>query len=60
MKTKKDNTSPSPKQENNITRKEALKKAGKYAAFTAAGMMLILKPTKSYAGSPPQNPGFDW
>jgi len=59
MKTKKDKTSPSPEQEN-ITRKEALKKAGKYAAFTAAGMMLILKPSKSYAASTPQNPGTDW
>ena len=43
-----------------ISRKEALKKVGKYAAFTAAGMMLILKPTKSYAGSTPQHPGADW
>jgi len=59
MKTKKDKTSPSSEQEN-ITRKEALKKAGKYAAFTAAGMMLILKPSKSYAASTPQNPGDDW
>lgn len=27
-----------------ISRKEAIKKAGKYAAFTAAAMMLILEP----------------
>ena len=45
-----------------ISRKDALKKAGKYAAFTAAGMMLILKPTKSYAASAdlPTDPGSDW
>jgi hypothetical protein len=27
-----------------ISRKEAIQKAGKYAAFTAAAMMLILEP----------------
>ncbi|HOG97141.1 MAG TPA: hypothetical protein PKX26_13035 [Prolixibacteraceae bacterium] len=31
----------------NITRKEALLKAGKYAAFTAAAMMLILDPVNA-------------
>lgn len=30
-----------------ITRKEALVKAGKYAAFTAAAMLLVLDPVKS-------------
>jgi len=30
-----------------ITRKEALKKAGKYAAVTAAGMFMILNPKES-------------
>ena len=30
-----------------ITRKEALSTAGKYAAFTAASMMLILKPANA-------------
>jgi hypothetical protein len=42
-----------------ITRKEALTKAGKYAAFTAASMMLILdkasaqNPHKSRPAGPP-------
>ena len=60
MKTMNKTTEKKPEKENGITRKEALKKAGKYAAFTAAGMMLILKPTKTYAGSTPQNPGDGW
>jgi len=34
-----------------ITRKEALKKAGKYAAVTAAGMFMILNPKESQATS---------
>jgi hypothetical protein len=40
-----------------ITRKEALKKAGKYAALTAATMLIILSPKDSQAQSPP-NPGW--
>lgn len=40
-----------------ITRKEALKKAGKYAALTAATMLVILSPKDSQAQSPP-NPGW--
>ncbi len=35
-----------------ITRKEALKKAGKYAAFTAASMLIVLSPKESQAQSP--------
>ena len=34
-----------------ITRKEALLKVGKYAAFTAVGMMIMLSPKQSQAGS---------
>lgn len=37
----------------NITRKEALQKAGKYAALTAATMLIILSPKESQAASPP-------
>lgn len=37
---------------NEITRKEALKKAGKYAAITAASMLVILSPKESQAQSP--------
>ena len=42
-----------------ISRKEALIKAGKYAAFTAAAMMAILEPTNAQIPpkSPPKPPG---
>ena len=44
--------------EEKITRKEALIKASKYAAFTALGTMLILSPKKSQADSAhPTGPG---
>lgn len=35
-----------------ITRKDAIKKAGKYAALTAASMLIILSPKESQAQSP--------
>lgn len=41
---------------NQITRKEALQKMGKYAALTAVGTFLILSPKKAHASSPP-DPG---
>ena len=34
-----------------INRKEALKKAGKYAAFTAAAAIILLSPKKAQADS---------
>ena len=40
-----------------MTRKEALKRMGKYAALTAAGTFLILNPKKSQAQSTPADPG---
>ena len=40
-----------------ITRKEALKKMGKYAAFTAIGTFLILSPKQAQAQSPPPDAG---
>ena len=43
-----------------ITRKEAVKKLGKYAALTALGTFMILNPKKSQAGSAPPNPGGDF
>jgi formiminotetrahydrofolate cyclodeaminase len=46
---KKDDSSPKERPENTISRKEALQKAGKYAAFTAASMMLLMSPTHSSA-----------
>ena len=38
--------------EKELTRKEWLKDLGKYAAFTAASMLLILDPVKSRAQDP--------
>ena len=50
------------KKENNtdkITRKDAIKKMGKYAAMTAVGTFVILNPLKSQAQSnlPPDGGG---
>lgn len=47
------------KKDNNldkITRKDAIKKMGKYAALTAAGTFMILNPLKAQQNSPP-DPG---
>ena len=41
-----------------ITRKDALKKMGSYAAFAALGTMIILNPAKAQTQSGPPNPGF--
>ena len=46
--------------DNNIDRKEAIKKIGnygKYAALTALGTYLILNPHKAQAASAPADPG---
>ncbi len=45
---------------NKITRKEALKKMGKYAALTAAGTFLILNPKQAQALSPEGPDGNPW
>jgi hypothetical protein len=45
-------TGESTTHDDKITRKEALIKAGKYAAITALGTMIILSPKKSQADSP--------
>ena len=47
MKNKKQNEQKGER----LTRKEALKKGGKYAAFTAATMMMILGPSNNAAAS---------
>ena len=39
------------KNKEQITRKDALKKMGTYAAFTALGTMVLLSPKASQAGS---------
>ncbi|MCA0132452.1 hypothetical protein [Winogradskyella alexanderae] len=41
------------KENNQITRKEAIKKMGKYATITAVGTFMILNPQKAQADSPP-------
>ena len=41
----------------NITRAEAIKKMGKYAAFTALGTMIILNPKTAQAMSGPNGNG---
>jgi len=40
-----------------ISRKDAVKKIGKYAAFTALGTFMILNPQKAQAQSGPPEPG---
>jgi hypothetical protein len=59
MKQDKMNQQITPEEEDKmITRKEALKKAGKYAAVTAASMFIILSPKESQANSSAPNPGW--
>ena len=41
----------------NISRKDALKKMGTYAAFAALGTMTMLNPQKAQALSLPDEPG---
>lgn len=41
-----------------INRREAIKKAGKYAAVTAASMLIVLSPKESQAQSPTPRPGW--
>ncbi len=53
MNTKKQKQDSSPKSE--ITRKEAIKKVGKFAALTAASMLILNPPKAHAAGSAPAN-----
>lgn len=46
---KEEKNTPKNNQENPLNRKEALKKVGKYAAFTAATMMVLMSPVNSSA-----------
>ena len=52
---KKDSNDLTKKAPHGITRKEALQKMGKYAAFTVMGTFVILNPKKAQAQS--ANPG---
>ncbi|MDA9356985.1 hypothetical protein N9R05_02075 [Flavobacteriaceae bacterium] len=54
---KKENKNSTKKNPSGITRKEAIKKMGKYAALTAVGTFMILNPKKAQAQSTPPNPG---
>ena len=47
------NTENTPNGTNDISRKEAVKKMGKYAALTALGTFMILNPKKAQAQSTP-------
>ena len=42
-----------------ITRKQAIKKMGKYAALTAIGTFAILNPKRAQASSSPPDP-WEW
>lgn len=48
------------KTEDKISRKQAMKKLGKYAGLTAIGTILLLSPNESAAMSNPPSPGSGW
>ena len=50
-------TENTPNDTDDISRKEAIKKMGKYAALTAMGTFMILNPKKAQATSGPSDPG---
>ena len=52
------NTENTPNETNDNSRKEAVKKMGKYAALTALGTFMILNPKKAQAESTPSDPGW--
>ena len=54
---KKDSKDLTEKAPYGITRKEALQKMGKYAAFTVMGTFVILNPKKAQAQSADPSPG---
>ena len=54
---KKDNKNSTENTPSGITRKDAIKKMGKYAALTAVGTFMILNPKKAQAQSTPPSPG---
>ena len=56
---KEDSTDLTEKAPYGITRKEALQKMGKYAAFTVMGTFVILNPKKAQAQSADPGAGID-
>jgi len=55
---KKDNKNSTENTLSGITRKDAIKKMGKYAALTAVGTFMILNPKEAQASSAPPGPGW--
>ncbi len=51
-------TENTPEVTNEISRKDAIKKMGKYAALTAMGTFMILTPKRAQAESTPPDPGW--
>ena len=51
-------TANTPNGTDDISRKDAIKKIGKYAALTAMGTFMILSPKKAQAASVPPSPGW--
>lgn len=49
----------SHKNNNDITRREAVSKLGKYAALTAIGTLIVLNPSQAQTSSPPDPGGND-
>ena len=47
----KNTNTPKTNPDNNITRKQAINKVGKYAAFTAATMLLLMAPVDNAASA---------
>lgn len=56
MTVKREESQGLPHGDQPVTRKEALMKAGRYAAFTAAAMLLILDPVKGEDRPPSESP----
>ena len=59
MNTNKENIKKPSKEAELISRKDSLRKMGKYAALTAMGTFILLNPRKAQAHSEPPRPG-DW
>ena len=55
---KKENKNSIKNTPSGITRKDAIKKMGKYAALTAVGTFMILNPKEAQASSVPPGPGW--
>ena len=55
---KKENKNSTETTPSGITRKDAIKKMGKYAALTAVGTFMILNPKDAQASSAPPGPGW--